>query len=610
MEEQLRELEGLRIFALPLLSDLHELPDVATWGIWTERLSAIATRALDDPERVLQVLVELAPMATVDNVSLPEVRAVLANRLAEILVPPEPDSSGKVFVSSWEEARGRSFEVVFIPGLAEKMFPRPIAEDPILLDEQRRSLGTALPTSEERLQQERLALHVAVGASERKIFFSWPRLDGERARPRVPSFYSLEVFRAAEGRLPSFAELAARAEHGAAARLGWPAPANPSEAIDEAEYDLSVLGSLLRGESSSQRTGAVHYLLNANPHLGRALRFRARRWLRTWKADDGLVDSVAPDLREELDRHRISARSYSATALQHFSACPYRFYLYALLRITPREVPEAIDELDPMQRGSLIHEVQFRLMSRLRDDERLPFDTPERLEHAFERLDQVLDEVAAEYKEELAPAIDRVWRDSISSILADLREWLLRQQEAVPTWTPRYFELAFGLAHHRRDADPASQPEPVLLDNGLQLRGSIDLVEELDATLRATDYKTGAYRLKPTTEINGGETLQPLLYALALEKLYPGRPVTGGRLFFCTAKGVLPENIMLCFENRLESQRTFSPGLWTIASRMRFSPPPPGNMPAAIVIIGPFVAPMNENVPNEKTRHAWGPLPC
>ena len=113
------------------------------------------------------------------------------------------------------------------------------------------------------------------GAARRALVLSYPRLDTDRGRPRVPSFYALEALRAAEGVLPGFDELAARAELVAEARIGWPAPRHPENAIDEAEHDLALLEGLidLRPEDA---VGTARYLLGANPHLGRALRFRAR----------------------------------------------------------------------------------------------------------------------------------------------------------------------------------------------------------------------------------------------------------------------------------------------------------------------------------------------
>jgi CRISPR/Cas system-associated exonuclease Cas4 (RecB family) len=80
--------------------------------------------------------------------------------------------------------------------------------------------------------------------------------------------------------------------------------------------------------------------------------------------------------------------------------------------------------------------------------------------------------------------------------------------------------------------------EPVTLMEGLTLRGSIDLVEKSSrGTLRATDYKTGKARATEGNVIGGGKHLQPVLYALVLEKLFPEMKVEGGRLFYCTQAG-------------------------------------------------------------------------
>src|SRR6185436_9198748 len=75
------------------------------------------------------------------------------------------------------------------------------------------------------------------------------------------------------------------------------------------------------------------------------------------------------------------------------------------------------------------------------------------------------------------------------------------------------------------------------IDAGLALRGSIDLVEEgPDGAVRATDYKTGKATARDGVVIGGGTTLQPVLYALVLEKLAAGR-VHAGRLYYCTSRG-------------------------------------------------------------------------
>jgi RecB family exonuclease len=545
-----RDLEALRAFALPLVGELDALPERASFRVWIDALTALATRALRKPERVLTVLAELEPMANVEGVTLDLVRAVLEPRLLQVSVAPEKSRYGRVYVAPALAARGLAFDVVFVPGLAERLFPRKIAEEPILLDASRAELGAGLVTNAARVARERLALRLAIGAARERVVLSYPRLDLDEARPRVPSFYALEALRAAEGVLPGFDQLAKRAETLSEARVGWPAPRRPEDAIDAAEHDLALLESLLRADPEQSR-GTARYLLGANPHLARALRSRARRWYGRWTWADGLVEPHGEPVQEPafalaraaMAKHALAARSYSPTALQHFAACPYRFFLQAIHRLAPREIPEAIEEMDPLQRGSLVHEVQFGLFQRLADEKLLPV-TPENLALARDRLDATLDAAAARARDEWAPAIERVWQDGIDAIRADLREWLRRMTEDESGFVPWKFELAFGL-HGRRDADPDSTPEPVALDAGIQLRGSIDLVERrADASLRATDHKTGKQSVPRDTVVKGGEALQPVLYALALEKRFPDARVESGRLYYCTSAGGFAERVV------------------------------------------------------------------
>jgi len=94
-----------------------------------------------------------------------------------------------------------------------------------------------------------------------------------------------------------------------------------------------------------------------------------------------------------------------------------------------------------------------------------------------------------------------------------------------------------------RRADSHSVPGAVDLDCGIQLRGSIDLVERHPSGhIRVTDHKTGRANGSADQIVGGGTSLQPVLYALAAEKLFGQRPgVDGGRLYFCTSTGGFSE---------------------------------------------------------------------
>src|SRR5262249_22980396 len=88
-------------------------------------------------------------------------------------------------------------------------------------------------------------------------------------------------------------------------------------------------------------------------------------------------------------------------------------------------------------------------------------------------------------------------------------------------------------------ADPRSVPSAVDLDCGIQLRGSIDLIERHPAGhVRVTDHKTGKARVEAGQLLAGGTSLQPVLYALAAEKLFGANAkVECARLYFCPLAG-------------------------------------------------------------------------
>lgn len=536
LSRQLQRLQGLERFALPVIEALAALPAEATWGEWIQQLEALSSLVLPDPARLLQLLAELRPMAEVASVPLDQVREVLRQRLSFLQRDPPRRRYGRVFVGTIEEAAGRSFGSVFLPGLAEGVFPRKPFEDPLLLDRDRRALPASLEVQDQRFLAERSLLRAALGAASVRLVASYPRIDLMAGRARVPSFYALDLLRAAHGSLPDLRrlDLAAARTH-----LGWPAPADPEDAVDEAEYDLSVLAGLLRSGEGDHRVKGQARFLFANPHLERSLRARAGRWRSRWVPADGLI-APAPAALELLRAELPENRSYSPTALQSYAACPYRFLLYAVHKLRPREDLVSPERLDPLTRGSLFHETQFRFFGEAKDLGLLPL----RADHEAEILDvadRVLNEVASGYEEELAPAIPHVWKSEIEGLRTDFRGWIRRLLEEEGSWTPAHFEFAFGLAPSS-DRDTASTSEEALVLGGAaRLRGSIDLVERdwRRRAIRVTDHKTGRPPKQKSLVVGGGEILQPVLYALAAEALLAGEgeQVESGRLFYSTQRG-------------------------------------------------------------------------
>ncbi len=559
--QRLADLERLTGFALPLIDRLATLPTRARWSVLVPRLEELARAALLDPRRVLDVLAQLSPLAGHDEtdaqLSLDEVRRVLLPRLFEITTSP-PDRGGVVRVLAADAIAGRAFDLVLVPGLVERSFPRRILEDPILNDDARAlvaprasdtidgSTRSPLATSEDRADDERMLLRRLSQAAPRLVV-SHPRRD-ERNRARVPSIYLLELVRADRGRLVTTSELEREGKSREVAP-GWGVPRQAERAIDLREADLATIAALVGTDAGAAR-GRAHFLVASSPVLRRTLLARHNAHGAKWVSQDGLV-TKDPAVLALLAKERPGARVFSATALESFAACPYRFYLRTIVRLKARESLEPIETLDPMTRGSLIHAIQYAVVTEAREKGIAIHDDEAALRAM---LDVHVKAVADAARDRLAPAIDRVFSDEIAAIEKDLRSWL-HHLVTERAFAPALAELGFGEpggAQH----DPASVDVPITIsvprgegsegEISLRLRGSIDLVERGEGTLRATDYKTGRAEAKSGARVSGGTSLQPLLYALVLESMLkseqlslgdPAPQVVGGRLWYCTSRG-------------------------------------------------------------------------
>jgi CRISPR/Cas system-associated exonuclease Cas4 (RecB family)/uncharacterized protein (DUF1778 family) len=516
LERRIAALENLERQALPVIAKLAALPARVPWGEWIAALLDLAESTLREGERVVELLEELEPMSEIGPVALSEVLLVLGPRLNALRAAPQDSRYGKVWVSGIEEARGLAFRRVFVPGVNEGLFPRPPAEDPLLLAAQRRDLGIELRPDDAEL------LRVAAACASERLSISFSRLDLLTGRERVPSFYAFAAHRASGGGDLDVREFEQRARSQTGTRIGWPAPADPAEALDDAEFDLATLAPLTKG--------AGQYLKSLPGRAVDSLRARWVRWHKPWKAADGLfVEEIGSDA---LAPYWLAARAWSPSALQQYARCPYRFALHGIHGLRPAEQPGGIQRMDPATRGQLYHAVQFELLRGLAESGGLPV-TPQNLAAALDRLDAALRKVAAKAEEDLAPAIPQIWRSEVQALGADLRGWLRQKATLEPDWTPQFYELSFGL-RDPAGRDPRSPKEPVELSSGFRLQGSIDLVERHSSgAVRVVDHKTGRVPDPRPEMVGGGELLQPALYALAAEKIL-GETVMSGRLYYST----------------------------------------------------------------------------
>ena len=514
LERNIAAVENLERLALPVIARLAALPAHASWGEWMAALIGLAESTLREPERVVDLLEELEPMSEIGPVALSEVLLVLGPRLNALRAAPKDSRYGKVWVSGIEEARGLAFRRVFVPGVNEGLFPRPPAEDPLLLEAQRRELGIELRAEDTEL------LCIAAACASERLSISFSRLDLLTGRERVPSFYAFAAHRAAGGGDLDVREFEERARAQTGTRIGWPAPADPADAHRRCR--------VRPGHPGARSPKAPGQYLKSLP--GRAvdsLRARWARWHKPWKAADGLfIEEIGSDALDAVSAAGARLVAFGAAAVR---ALPLSLRAPRHSRTAPgRSSPAASSAWTRQRAAQLYHAVQFELLRDLSARGASAGDRGESAgragaarRRAAERRGERGSRPGAGHPADLALG-------NAGACAPIFAAGCNRRPRYEADWTPEFYELSFGLPDPA-GRDPRSRKEPVELSGGFQLQGSIDLVERHRSGVgaRGGSQDRAESRIRGPRWSGGGEVLQPALYALAAEKML-GEPVAIG----------------------------------------------------------------------------------
>jgi ATP-dependent helicase/nuclease subunit B len=467
---------------------------------------------------------------------MPLAMRYLREAVEGVRVGADRPRAGHLHVSTLAEPGFEARPLVFVVGLEEgRVFPAAV-EDPVLLDGERQALMDtldiphALRTSGARLDEAVFAVVsrlARVGLTCERVVLSFSSIDTREFRETFPSWLVLQAHRLAAGQ--------ADLDYGSLRkRLGEPRSAVPRD-DDPAPTGA---GWWLRAGSAGP---AVAVAVNdAFPSIARGLAAGRARESEALTAHDGFV----PEAGAELDPTRID-RALSATTLEDAAKCPFRFFLKSGLGIEAIEdaEPDADVWLDPLTRGSELHDLYARLTKRARD-ERRRVSRKEDLEW-FRALGRAR---LAELRREMPTPSDEVCAAESAELLQDLEAFIdaeeqLRDVESVA------FEVSFGRPL-QDEAEALARPEPaaIPLDDGRRIfvAGRIDRIDRVgrqaDHTYQVVDYKTGRFwRDDYTGTFVRGRLLQHALYGRAaealLEKVDAKARVTQGVYWFPTGRG-------------------------------------------------------------------------
>jgi ATP-dependent helicase/nuclease subunit B len=386
----------------------------------------------------------------------------------------------------------------------------------LLLDAEREGLSPDVRTSADDQEDERLEFLDACASASERLVLSYPRVDGQSGRDRVPSSFLLRAARAAVGATVTAEDLVALAS-GGETTLGRPYPKTPDRAVDLFERDLSLVAY---GDK-----GAARHLVDAAPNVRRSRDAERASWRRALTPWDGIVDADA--CKEALVALSLAGREVSATEVEALGTCPYRHFLRFGLKLRPWEEPERTYALDRRDVGNIMHNVLERLFSELKARKSFPLSL-DALAPVKRRAQELLDEEVTTLTSTgtiVHPGLVGAVRDQMEADLYDLLE---REVDGAGDFVPDRFELefsdlAFDYARGRR----------------LRFSGFMDRIDvaQNPKRVRVTDYKSGRYIWQDEDEFKGGRNLQLAIYVLAAAAEYPKHEVTESRYYYSTAAG-------------------------------------------------------------------------
>ena len=470
---------------------------------------ALADGAAEDGRalaRFLELLDELcAPAAALQPRTLGQFADLLRDAIAQAHVPATTRAG--IQVTDLAAAGSAPCDYLFLGGLVQGEFPRLPPADIFLEETQRRALNL---DEDATTAAERLLFYRTVCSPRRGLGVFYPQQSGSEMLAPSPFVAELDGLLApqpaaheANAAPDTLAELHLALGRGLCAARATSLPPPSGGASDPAPEALAFYGHA-----------------TALRHLVRGLHIAERRTSSEGFGNyEGVLDE-APLLAAL--RTRLGAgHSFSATQLELYGRCPFRFFAEHLLGLQPLQDPEADDSA--LVRGNLVHRILYHFYA----DRGEAVERTENLTTSIAELGHRGRQIAAEMG-----LVGFFWERELERLLGSddgeregvLPRFLRLQAAAADPAVPTHFELSFGSYPGIGPRDPHSTTTPYAIgdpESGdeVRLSGKIDRIDRTaDGRFVVFDYKTG--RTPSVADIDTGLNLQLPLYLLAAESLF------------------------------------------------------------------------------------------
>ena len=447
------------------------------------------------------------------RLDLAEFTAELRDLLGGEQIKAAGDPGGCVRILDVEQARHLEIPYLFIAGLAESSFPSNRSDDCLFGEAERHEFAMQglLPLNhrEQHQRDEIFLFHSIVTRARTRLTLSFPSVN-TKGQPVFASPYLVAL-------CSLFAGSALTVAH--EGQLD-PIP-DQDRALTESDLRLLAVSEARIGNPGlfARLCERTEWLATGNNVLA-AIDVNTQRYHeRGFTSYEGRLasESNLNALRQRFGPHH----QFSATELEAYAICPYRYWVSSVLKVDDLATPE--EGTDYAARGSLVHVVLAQLLREGLDG------SADDLAARFNAL--VEQHLAKRFHEtELQRALTRVelrllceWGNAFALQQTDYADRVAQAWSGGMSSLPP--EIPFGSVP---GTDAPDEIESAALRFGdeeevVQVRGRIDRVDVGFASGRRVfnviDYKTGSPPKASESDLATGRSIQLALYALAVRRL-------------------------------------------------------------------------------------------
>lgn len=428
----------------------------------------------------------------------------------EITVLGSGPRPGCIHVSSMYGGGHSLRKHTFILGLDEGRFPGTGAQDPVVLDSERRSLARDLPTTEARLERKLDNFARLLARLRGSVTLSYACVDLVENREKFPSQVVLNAFRIVSGeRSGDFTALTDR--------IGPPVSFGTTDLEKAVDLNEWLYSRLCSGEAIHEPERLVE---SCFPHLATGRLAALRRSSPEFTEFDGRL--LHPRLT--LDPRKPDGRTVSATSLEVLGTCPRKYFFRYVLDIQPPEeiTMDAEQWLSPMDFGTLLHEVLYEFVRSCAAEA-----WPPGLDRDLDTIREIARVKAEACRLIVPPPTEAAFLRQLNMLFRSV-EIFLRDEAELTDRTPVYLEASIAAGGNYR-ATPLDSNEPARLrlpdGKTIRARARLDRIDRLGDKGRQRyvicDYKSGsAFQYEDPDPFHCGRVVQHALYhAVARDRL-------------------------------------------------------------------------------------------